>query len=1170
MATATLSLEGLALTVGRSLASLQDSLKPENATLYFRSLGIGFSDLTANAVVSGALDATSTSVGNLSAAAENLGALVDAGSENTIQIVALGALVLGAIGEVTSRFGDLRNAFLAQKTALGVDPAFVETFVADLPDRLLSAGVIQFAETKTPGLALLFSSFGIFERFDDPGVLGDPTRPSFTFRGLNLGRIVDAIADPAGLLSSIYGFGGVDFGNPGASAQVNGLQMIQRLASALEAGGFPAVALFDVDPNFPALNSEILRVTINPDIGGLRLEFSFPVPSPQTFSVPLTQGWSATGTVTGDGLSGVGIDIAPPDQLSVTPVGGSVFNARFSVGVTGTPPSGQKFVLLGVTGGSRLEVDSIGLGLGFELAFDVATGSATGTPFVAAELGGGRVVLDLSAGDGFTKSLTGGPLETAFDLKVNFSLATGIRLEGGAFEVNLPIHVEFAGIKLNGLKIGLPLGQAGGGLPIDFSTSLAATFGPFSMVLDQIGLATKLTFGGGRLGIGDFTAGFKAPTGIGVSIDGGAVSGGGFIAFEEATGRYSGALELRVFSVGVKAFGVLDTRFPDGTEGVSFVVVIVAEFTPIQLGFGFTLLGVGGLLGLNRSMNEQALGDAVRTGSLAHLLFPRNPVQDAPAIIHDLATVFPASRGHYIFGPMAKLGWGTPTLISADLGIVIEFPGPRLAVLGVVRMLLPSPEFALLRFQLAVLGLLDFPARTFSLDASLFDSTVAGYVVTGDMAYRLGFGANASFLLSVGGFNPGFQAPPAFPELRRASVDLGVSGNPSLVASGYFALTSNTAQIGAKIELRASGFGIRLEGHLGFDVLFVFSPFSFTASISAGVRVSFHGVGFGITLRGSLSGPTPWHVKGRVCVSVLWWDACLPIDVKFGRAEPAALPEMDPWEGTPPVTPPEVVDPRVQVLGLRDAIVEPRNWSGSAPPAGFSVVSLAEAATAERTPIDPLGAATLRQKVVPLRRDLEKFGEYKPIAHTRFDSVAVAINDVPESNVSFVEDKFAPAHFTEFSGAQRLSMPSYELMDAGFSIAPDRVTAGSVGSATLEYETAFITAAGERFADAPGDVKFKLTHEQLLAQLERSASALGGMRRAGTQRFMLPLERPKKVVLARETFVVADSCSHVKHAATGTYTSRSQALLALRAHERSNPTDVNRFDVIPGRAVRAA
>ena len=56
---------------------------------------------------------------------------------------------------------------------------------------------------------------------------------------------------------------------------------------------------------------------------------------------------------------------------------------------------------------------------------------------------------------------------------------------------------------------------------------------------------------------------------------------------------------------------------PDGSPGFSLLVVITAEFaTPIQLGFGFVLVGVGGLLGLNRSMNVEALAEGVRTGAV--------------------------------------------------------------------------------------------------------------------------------------------------------------------------------------------------------------------------------------------------------------------------------------------------------------------------------------------------------------------------------------------------------------------------------------------------------------------------------------------------------------------------------------------------------------------------
>jgi hypothetical protein len=221
--------------------------------------------------------------------------------------------------------------------------------------------------------------------------------------------------------------------------------------------------------------------------------------------------------------------------------------------------------------------------------------------------------------------------------------------------------------------------------------------------------------------------------------------------------------------------------------------------------------------------------------------------------------------------------------------------------------------------------------------------------------------------MSIGGFNSGFRAPAGFPSLRRASADLGVNGNPSLTATGYFALTSNSAQFGASIQLRASGYGIRLTGGYGFDVLFVFSPFRFTASIHAGLRVSFHGFGLGVTLHGSMSGPTPWHFNGRVCVEVAIWDACLPIDVTFGREQPAALPEMDPWKGDP-----NAADPRVQVIGLESAVSDPRNWEGEQPPDGYSVVSLAQAATTGRTPIDPVGPAVLRQKVCPLEQELAK------------------------------------------------------------------------------------------------------------------------------------------------------------------------------------------------------
>jgi len=473
-------------------------------------------------------------------------------------------------------------------------------------------------------------------------------------------------------------------------------------------------------------------------------------------------------------------------------------------------------------------------------------------------------------------------------------------------------------------------------------------------------------------------------------------------------------------------------------------------------------------------------------------------------------------------------------------------------------MVLPSAQFPHLSLNCAVGGLLDFPAGKMSINASLFDSRVAGYVVSGDMAYRLETGDAPSFLLSVGGFNSGFRAPARFPDLRRASIDLGVTGNPRLTASGYFALTSNSAQLGARVDLRVGAGGFHVRGHFGFDTLFVFSPFRFTASISAGIHVDYHGVGFGVTLHGDLSGPTPWHFTGRVCVDLELDEVCLRMSIKFGRSEPAALPEMDPWRGTADPN----ADPRVQVIGLISAVADPRNWEGEEPVDGYRVVSLSQAATANRTPIDPVGPATLRQKVCPLNQELEKFGEYRPINNTHFDvsSVTLAGQEVPFDTV---EDQFAPAQFRSLSKSEKLSSRSYDDMVSGVTIAPNRAAAGPVGDHTVAFETVFVTADGQRIEEAPADPRYTPTDLQFLGMLKRSAAALGGIRRTGAQKYMLP-GKPKLLTVEKPKFVVASACELTWNTSiTPDQTTYTKAALALRKYEQAHPAERNRFRVVP-------
>ena len=64
-------------------------------------------------------------------------------------------------------------------------------------------------------------------------------------------------------------------------------------------------------------------------------------------------------------------------------------------------------------------------------------------------------------------------------------------------------------------------------------------------------------------------------------------------------------------------------------------------------------------------MTLEALAEGVRTGAIDSVMFPHDVVANAPRIISDLRTFFPPQEGTFLIGPMAKLGWGTPTLVSA-------------------------------------------------------------------------------------------------------------------------------------------------------------------------------------------------------------------------------------------------------------------------------------------------------------------------------------------------------------------------------------------------------------------------------------------------------------------------------------------------------------------------
>ena len=335
-------------------------------------------------------------------------------------------------------------------------------------------------------------------------------------------------------------------------------------------------------------------------------------------------------------------------------------------------------------------------------------------------------------------------ITTTVDLEASWSHRDGLNIKGGAgLSTVLDLHKKAGPLRVDSLALALKGGPQG--LTGTVGVSGGASIGPVTASVAEVGAEVALKFSRGNLGPVDLGARFKPPTGIGLSVDAhGVVTGGGFLFRDEARSLYAGVMQLSIRDdITLKAFGLIATRMPDGSRGYSLLVFITAEdFRPIPLRLGFTLLGIGGMVGVNRTFDEEVLRQGLKNGTLATLLFPRDPVGNAPTLIRNLDRAFPARRGSYLLGLLAKIGWLTPTLILMDLALILEFGSrTRLLALGRISAQLPSPDNDLVRLNLEAMGVIDFDDGTAAIDAVLVDSRLAHkFPITGSAALRAGFG----------------------------------------------------------------------------------------------------------------------------------------------------------------------------------------------------------------------------------------------------------------------------------------------------------------------------------------------------------------------------------------------------------------------------------------------
>jgi hypothetical protein len=808
----------------------------------------------------------------------------------------------------------------------------------------------------------------------------------------------------------------------------------------------------------------------------------------------------------------------------------------------------RPFDVVGGTGLLSITVNNATAGVGLKAEWNVGDSAATIDPLFFANMDGVTLRVGTSDADSFIGSLlAAAEIEGEFDLGLEWQANTGLRVTAsGGVEIALPIHKQLGPIEFQTIYVALRILQDST-LSQEVSTALAGTLGPLTAAVDRMGVLLDLRFAEGadaKFGPFDLDLRFKPPNGIGLSIDASVVKGGGYLYLDFDKGEYAGALELTVSNfLSLKAIGLISTKLPGGQPGFSLLVIITAEFNPgFQLGFGFVLTGVGGLLGLNRVVLLDPLVQGVRTGAVSSILFPTNVVANAPKIISDLRAIFPPQEGTFLIGPMAKIGWSTPTLVSVSLGVIIEIPGD-VVILGRLRVALPTDEEAVLILQVSFIGALEFDKRRIWFFATMYESRVLFITLEGEMGLLMDFSDNPNFVLSVGGFHPRFTAPPLpFPSPARIALSLINESWARVRAETYFAVTSNSVQMGLRAEAFFGFDALSVEGYFSFDALLRFSPFYLIVEISTGFSVKVFGVGlFGVHLRGSLEGPTPWHILGSAEIEILFFSISVDVDVTFGERRADILPPIE-------------VLPK-----MRAEFEKLDSWRAMLPTSGQFFVSLRELGSPEALVLHPVGTLQISQRFAPLNLPLDKIGNQKP---SDVKKVTVAVQAGALAVKGPTKEKFAAGQYREIDDAAKLSAPAYEPLESGIEVgaAGQPWATGPMAQRNVRYETIIVDSAFERFR-----IRFfkfwdgLFTHFRAGAAVSRAAVSLANEKR------MQPFA--SKVAVAEEQYTVAFQADNRAYTSAATFSSFAEAQAHMAEAARLDPSLSEGIHVIPSAEV---
>ena len=309
-------------------------------------------------------------------------------------------------------------------------------------------------------------------------------------------------------------------------------------------------------------------------------------------------------------------------------------------------------------------------------------------------------------------------------------------------------------------------------------------------------------------------------------------------------------------------------------------------------------------------------------------------------------------------------------------------------------------------------------------------------------------------------------------------------------------------------------------------------------STATGFSVKVFGLGlFSVHLRGSLTGPQPWHIKGSASIELLFFSIGVDVDVTFGDEGSVLLPPIA-------LLPP-----------LLEEFKKAESWVAELPASSTLLTTLRKLDEANLLVLHPVGVLRVSQRMAPLNVELKKVGNQ---ATSDVQKVRVEISGGPLSVRDAAREMFARGQYQELSDADKLSKPAFESMEGGVRLAGSGAdwAAGVGADRNVRYESIVVDRLFERFA-RPFYEWLTLLFVHFRAGSAVTRSALSYANEKKRQPFA------EKVVVNGDSYVVAFTKDNTSVGGSTVFASRTEAEQFMAEHVAEDPALRRQVHVIP-------